>query len=224
MAFKLNTLNVGTGMVTTSRSHRLFYMMVVLLGVWMVSESFIAIEDAGERTLAIPEIDRAFVELKGNRTYRQGHLKPFTGWLMEHYEDGSIKSRSAMRNGLLHGVSEGWFRDGTLQVREHFLSGVSHGRRLKWYANGNRESEAMIVDGRLHGVFRRWHDNGILAEEIHLVSDQPEGLSKSWYPSGCLKAEVIMSHGKIESQKTWADGEMPTIPGGVESPQALEGL
>jgi len=159
------------------------------------------------------EVSRADLTARGGRLYQAGQGQPFSGWLVERYPSGSIKSRSALVNGLLDGVSEGWRTNGQLQVREHFHRGLSHGLRTKWYANGNKLSEVTIVDGKLHGTFRRWHENGNLAEEIELRQGSPEGLSRAYYPSGCLKAEVRMENGKPVERKSWKDGELMASAG-----------
>jgi antitoxin component YwqK of YwqJK toxin-antitoxin module len=134
-------------------------------------------------------------------------------WRIERYPDGRIKSRSAVSNGVLEGLSEGWHTNGVKQVEEYFHAGVSHGRRVKWYESGRKCSEAAIVNGKIEGVFRRWHENGVLAEEIPMANNRPEGLSRAYYPSGCLKAEATLRDGKVVAQQFWKDGEQPGVPG-----------
>ena len=46
------------------------------------------------------------------------------------YEGGTIQSRSHVLNGVLNGLSEGWYTNGILQVAEHFEQGNSVRRRL----------------------------------------------------------------------------------------------
>jgi len=155
------------------------------------------------------------VELsRTNLVLIEGHLQlvgadvPFTGLMVEHYADGQLRSRSAVSNGLLQGLSEGYYTNGQIQVSEHFIKGVSHGVRTKWYPDGAKQSEAEISDGKLQGLFRRWHENGVLSEQLEFVADQPEGESLAYFPSGYLKARVVMKDGKPVEQKFWKDGEM----------------
>lgn len=131
----------------------------------------------------------------------------FTGLLLEHHPDGTLRSRSMVVNGLLHGLSEGWYTNGQAQVSEQFQEGVSHGLRTKWYPDGARQSEAAIVDGKLHGTFRRWHENGTLSEQVEFVGGQPQGVSVSYFPSGCLKARVELKNARPIRQEFWKDGE-----------------
>ena len=132
---------------------------------------------------------------------------PFTGFMIERYSDGALLSRSAVSNGLLDGLSEGWHTNGIKQVEEHFKAGVSHGRRTKWYPNGQKQSEVTIKDGKLDGTFHRWHENGVLAEEIFMRLGSPEGTSLSYYPDGSLKARATLTNGRVSEQKFWKPGE-----------------
>lgn len=152
------------------------------------------------------------IRLDGRLVLRDNTNQPFSGWMTEHYPDGTPKSRSEIFQGVLNGVSEGFYTNGTLQVREHFVSGIGEGPVLKWHPDGARLSEGIAHQGQLEGVFRRWHTNGVLAEEITLKAGQPHGPSRAWFPSGSLKAEVELNEGKVVTQTFWKDGEKPPSP------------
>jgi antitoxin component YwqK of YwqJK toxin-antitoxin module len=151
------------------------------------------------------EVPRTQLELQSARLYQIGATNPFSGFMVERYPDGALRSRSAVTNGLLQGLSEGWHTNGQRQVSEQFKNGVSHGARAKWYASGIKCSEAGILDGKLHGLFRRWHEDGTLAEEVEFVAGQPEGASLAYFPNGALKARVVMHAGKITEEKFVSD-------------------
>jgi len=160
----------------------------------------------GENPAPSTEVERSLLTFNESRVRQNG--KPFTGFMIEHYPDGALKSRSAISNGVLHGVSEGWHTNRVLQVREHFELGISHGQRLRWDEQGHKVSEAQIVKGKIEGVFRRWHDNGVLAEEVAMKNGEPDGPSSAYYASGCLKTFVRMQNGKAIFRKSWPDGEI----------------
>ena len=148
---------------------------------------------------------------------RDGHLcrtndtQPFTGFALEHHPNGTLKSRSMILNGLLHGLSEGWFTNGQKQIAEHFTNGVSHGLRTKWYASGKKLSEASIVNGHFEGAFRKWHENGVLAEQIQFHNGEPEGTSLAWFQSGSLKARARLEAGRVLEQRFWKDGDSTDV-------------
>lgn len=178
----------------------------IILGTWLLRRPPAPVPNVPPPTTQ-PEVART------NLTFADGRLRvpsdntPFTGFILEHFPNGTLRSRSAVSNGLLQGLSEGWYTNAQLQISEHFKDGVSHGLRTKWYASGKKQSEAAIVDGKLHGTFRKWHENEALSEQAEFVQDRPEGLSMSYYPSGYLKARVLMREGKAVEQTFWKDGE-----------------
>jgi hypothetical protein len=133
--------------------------------------------------------------------------RPFTGWLVERYSDSVVKSRSWLSNGVLHGLSEGWYTNGTLQVREQFASGVSEGTVTRWREDGSKLSEGTAHNGKLEGLFRRWHPTGQLAEEVPFHAGVPDGLSHAWHPDGSLKAEVRHINGTLGDRHYWKPGD-----------------
>ena len=151
-------------------------------------------------------VARTNLVLLAGRLCLLGQTNTFTGLMIEHAPDGSLRSRSSISNGLLHGISEGWHSNGQLQVTEHFKTGVSHGLRTKWHPNGVKLSEGEIVDGKFHGAFRRWYDTGSFAEQVEFAGGQPHGLSLAYYPSGFLKARIKMKEGKVLEKNSWPDG------------------
>ena len=162
------------------------------------------------------EVAARELTLREGRSYWQDETEPFTGIIFENYPDGSVRSRSQLSNGVLHGVSEGWHTNGLLQIQEHFQNGVSHGTRTKWFESGAKMSEAMIDQGKIQGVFRRWHTNGVLAEEVEMADNVPHGLSRSFYPNGSLKAEVRLDKGKVTQQQFWKENEAPALAKSAE--------
>jgi antitoxin component YwqK of YwqJK toxin-antitoxin module len=131
--------------------------------------------------------------------------RAFTCLMIEHYPSGAPKSRSAIFDGMLHGVSDGWHTNRVLQVREHFVRGISHGRRVRWDEQGRKVTEAQIVEGKMQ-AFWRWHDNGQLAEEIVMKDGKPDGRSRAWFPSELLKTETTVVQGKVRETRDYARG------------------
>jgi len=168
--------------------------------------------------VVLPEVERSALVLKDGQLRLGDRI--YTGLMLEHYPNGVLKSRSVVSNGVLHGLSEGWFTNQTLQVSEHFVNGISHGERLRWDAEGRKVAAAQIVHGKIEGVFRRWYENGVVAEEVTMTNGEPEGLSRAWYPSGFLKAEVRLVHGQVKDQHRYKDGERRDADGALDKVRA----
>lgn len=151
------------------------------------------------------EIARTNLVLVSGRLQCVGQTSAFTGIMLDYDADGTLRSRSAVSNGLLNGLSQGFHTNGQLQVSEYFRDGVSHGRRTKWYSSGARLSEATVVNGKLQGTFRKWHENGTLAQQLELLDGQPDGEAVSYFPSGYVKARATLQVGKLVTQDFYPD-------------------
>ena len=155
----------------------------------------------------LPELARTNLYRLHGSWYQTGHTNPFTGVLLEFYPGGRPMSRSVVSNGLLNGLSEGWFTNRQMQVREYYRDNVADGVRTRWYPNGHKLSEATIVHGKIEGIFRHWHQDGSLAEESPMRAGQQEGVGRAYYADGYLQEEVEVRDGKVINKQTWKEGE-----------------
>jgi antitoxin component YwqK of YwqJK toxin-antitoxin module len=184
-------------------------LLVMLVGVAAVMKIRLwntqpAVGSTGVSSLAV---SRTNLVLVGGRLRILGQTNTFSGLMLDYSSAGTLRSRSAVTDGRLHGLSEGWHTNGQLQVTEHFKEGASHGLRTKWHADGSKFSEATIEEGKLHGPFRSWHPNGQLAEDLRMKDGQPDGLAKAYFPSGFMKSRATMRNGSVVEKELWKDGE-----------------
>ena len=147
--------------------------------------------------VAMETVGRDRLILRDGRWMRTDQTNAFTGMMVEFYPDGTLLSRSAVSNGVLHGVSEGWWTNAVLAVRETFREGRSHGVRTKWDLGGRRISAADIREGRIDGFHREWHTNGQLAVEVAMAAGKPQGVSRRWNPDGTLIGQWSLSNGVV---------------------------
>ncbi|HKJ91484.1 MAG TPA: hypothetical protein VJ960_10155, partial [Oceanipulchritudo sp.] len=170
------------GPVRNGKRPRFLVFLILLLAVLGVGVFLLSLPSDEP----LPEVERAALERIGDRLHLRDSGVPFTGMLVSFYEDGMLKARTEVRDGLLHGLSQGWYPDGKLEVREPFRRGVSHGTRVRWHPNGEMASRARIVEGELHGLFERWYEDGSLFQEIQMVEGRAHGPSRAFFPSGYL--------------------------------------
>lgn len=142
------------------------------------------------------ELPRAALVLKDGRLCLKDSGQPFTGAVFEQTTGGQRLSELTVRDGILNGLSKGWYDSGVQEVEEHFVDGKSSGLRQRWHANGKLKNEATIVNGELHGPYTEWHDDGSMAVRMNMVRGKGEGLSEAWHPGGAPKAKVILADGK----------------------------
>lgn len=153
------------------------------------------------------EVALADSELREGIRYLVTEDTPFTGVIIEHYEDASLKSHTGVRKGRTHGKSEAFYPNGNIQVSESFKNGISHGLRTKWYENGTKQSEGEIVKGEFDGVFRKWNENGQLVTEVEMSKGVPHGVSRLWNSDGNLELELVMENGKKMSRQSLPEGD-----------------
>jgi len=177
-------------------------LVLILIALWGWHGKFF------KQSISAVEATKGQLILRDGRLYFVNQTQPFNGIMIERFPTGGIQSRSAVSNGLLNGLSEGYSSNGCCVIREHFKDGVSHGLRTKWYDNGEKLSQVDIVNGKIHGTFRRWYENGTLAEQISMKNGEPDGLSFSYYSNGYLKAQAKLDNGKLVSQQFFEDGQL----------------
>jgi antitoxin component YwqK of YwqJK toxin-antitoxin module len=143
------------------------------------------------------QVSRNQLVLQQGRLMKTSQTNAFTGLMVEFYPDGTLQSRSAVSNGLLHGVSEGWHTNGVLAITEIFVSGTSHGTRTKWDAASNRIAETDIREGEIEGLHREWHTNGKPSLEVTMARGKAQGVARKWSLEGELAGQWVMSNGVV---------------------------
>ncbi len=182
----------GTGFLTMGRAR------------WFLVSGFLAaavltvILKPWQRELVPAEqVSRNQLVLQQGRLMKTSQTNAFTGLMVEFYPDGTLQSRSAVSNGLLHGVSEGWHTNGVLAITEVFVSGKSHGTRTKWDAASNRIAETDIREGEIEGLHREWHTNGKPSMEVTMARGKAQGVARKWSLEGELAGQWVMSNGVV---------------------------
>lgn len=152
-------------------------------------------------------MERKGLELRDGQFHVPGAATSYTGWLLDHYADGSPRVQSAVVNGRLHGESIGWFTNGAVELREGFQAGLAEGLRTTWHPNGEKRSQGQLREGRQEGLYQQWDESGHLMAEAEFSAGKPHGLSLAWYADGSLKAEARMVQGEVEERHFYAPGE-----------------
>lgn len=192
-----------------SRPGSALFVPVVLVGalVLVLVSTWRPLPPPPTSPVSLPELSRTNLFRYSGVWIQKGRTNPFTGVMLDYYPDGMLMSRSVVSNGLLNGLSQGWYTNHQLQVQETYHTNYSDGLRTKWYPNGQKQSEAWVTLSKISGLYRRWYPDGVLAEEIPMRDGQIEGLGRAYYESGFVKAEVTYHDGKVTDQHTWKDGE-----------------
>ncbi len=198
----------------------LCWLALAALAAGVVHLSKRAWVEAEGRPSAPVSVARSQLENRDGRLHRQGAADAFSGWMTDPFPSGTVRLRSAVLDGQLHGESTAWFTNGVVELREQFQRGLSHGPRLTWHASGQKRSEGFLEAGQQQGVYRQWHENGKLAVEAGFAAGKPHGLSRAWHPDGSLKAEALLNHGEVQVRHVYPDGTRwePTLMAATPTP------
>lgn len=173
-----------------------YRILVIGLGLAIVVGPMACQPRKETRELSIEEITRV-----GDLIYAQEETTPYDGWVVDHYEEGALRSRALYQEGTLNGLSEGWFASGALEIRETFVDGVSQGEKTRYYENGQLRSQGTVVNGEYDGLYRQWNEEGVLTESVALTNGVPHGVSQAWHSNGKVKSVVRMEAGvALESE------------------------
>ena len=189
--------NASEAYIRTKLALPLLAVLVLLIAAFYIGSTRNPEQAPNEPTI----LKLSDIRKENDLIYAPDETGPFTGVVVEYYEDGTLKSQTEVSEGKLQGLSEGWHENGQLQVKESFEQGVAHGLRQKWRPDGSKESEGTIQNGQFEGTFRKWHPNGQLAEEMQMTQGVAHGEAKSWHENGSLKATVTLDHGKVIKQE-----------------------
>ena len=112
-----------------------------------------------------PLIEKEDVEiLNGGILYRKNIDRPFTGRMLEKYDDGSIALESSYLDGLPHGQQLRRFENGKPALEAIFDQGVLSGVKTKWWENGKIREEEYWSGGEFFGR-RLWDQEGRMIRE-----------------------------------------------------------
>ena len=170
----------------------ILFLALLALVVGLRRSQTPGLSEAGVET-----VGRDRLVLREGRWMKTDETNAFTGLIVEFYPDGTLQSRSAVSNGVLHGVSEGWWTNAVLAVREMFREGRSHGLRTKWDETGNRIAETDIRAGEIEGLHREWHTNGKPSLEVTMARGKAHGLARKWSLEGQLAGQWVLSNGAV---------------------------
>jgi antitoxin component YwqK of YwqJK toxin-antitoxin module len=108
--------------------------------------------------------DEAIIQ-KNGRLYRENITdEPFTGSVVESFEDGSISLQTSYYRGVPHGQQIRNFPNGQKALEVNFDQGVIVGTKSRWWPNGMIREEGYWSEGKYLGR-RLWDQTGRLAKE-----------------------------------------------------------
>ena len=102
-----------------------------------------------------------------------GNPTPFTGTLVNHYEDGVLNGYVDFKNGLQHGKSVNYDEDGNVKHESEWLKGEIHGTS-KMFQSGLLRMETESRNGQRQIVKKYKNLDGKVTEILHFQNGKFE--------------------------------------------------
>ena len=109
-----------------------------------------------------------------------GDSTPFTGTLVNHYDNGVLNGYVDFKNGLQHGKSMNYDKNGQIKHESEWVKGEVHGTS-KMFQAGLLRMETESKNGQRQVVKKYESLDGKVTEVLHFQNGKYD---KSTYPSG----------------------------------------
>lgn len=140
-----------------------------------------AVDGCGEKVLENNELVQ-----RNGFWYEKNAEIPFTGKVVEYYENGQMAWENELYEGKLSGKCSIWDVDGQKLIMAFYHNGLLNGRTVNYYRNGKMSHEWNYRFGKKHGRINNYYDNGE------------------------MKAEAWYEDGKLLTVKCWDENGDPT--------------
>jgi antitoxin component YwqK of YwqJK toxin-antitoxin module len=96
-------------------------------------------------------------QLEGKWYYES---KPYNGFALIFYSDGSIEERIGFSEGKKWGRAQKFYKDGSRKYEAYYKANRKDGLAKNWSKEGVLIAESNFMDGVVHGVQRTWYSSG----------------------------------------------------------------
>lgn len=125
------------------------------------------------------------------------------GEYLRHYNDGTIRFKSRVKNGCYDRYIYAYYGGGRPQMTMSLKNCKVNGVVKNYLQNGNLKSEITVRDGRLYGPFKYYHDsasNGVYIQGT-MENGAFTGTVKQFDTAGKLVSEGKVTNGRMQILK-----------------------
>lgn len=149
----------------------------------------------------------------GQLKQRETPLQGGRGRVVETYhENGQLMNRIVYHGSkMADGVYVSYGANGKVSSRTHMKDGQMHGLSEVFHTNGQLYQRVRFVHDKREGEFTDYAPDGSLRARAVFVHGQPEGWSFESHDNGQVSQKVLYHQGDILSMQKWAPGGKPVI-------------
>ncbi len=117
---------------------------------------------------------------------------PFSGHVVEFYENGQTKSNTGYSQGLRERTTFGYYATGELKSKRDYTKGEKTGTHKGYFIGGEKRFEYTFQNGENVGTHYEWFVDGSLLMESNYQNGQPFGSQKVWRSDGKLRSNYVI--------------------------------
>ncbi len=89
------------------------------------------------------------INIRNGIAYKVNSDTPFSGVMVEYYENGQINRKENCKDGKLNGEWVKYYENGQIESKGNCKDGKLDGEWVKYYENGQIESKGKYIDGEM---------------------------------------------------------------------------
>lgn len=153
----------------------------------------------------IPSSQVEYAQLKLNRQKGIWALAetPFSGYALQFYPDGTLKSKTGFLRGKKQGLSLEYYPDGHLRQQAQFHQNKLHGYVKNWFGTKGHPLLALrhYHLGKPHGTYQKWYKSGQLFKAMHYDMGKESGMQQAYNENGSIYANYEARNGRTYGLK-----------------------
>lgn len=156
-----------------------------------------ACEAPQEESSQVPIIPNIIVNKTTSELVRKGPslLRSdtlYSGFTVDYYANGQLKSKTGYFKGLREGKSVKHYPDGSLLEKRDYRDNKKHGNHLGWWPNGNSKFDYHFEKGLQEGLSKEWHNSGQPFRFFTYEKGKEVGSQKMWEDDGTIRANYVV--------------------------------
>jgi hypothetical protein len=126
---------------------------------------------------------------------------------MKYYDNGLLKSKKSIKNGIYSGDFYTYYPDGRLESKGRWTNGEGNGYMEKYFQNGKIKQRANYKNDKLEGNAEVFHDNGAIQLRASYVGGEKVGKYHIYRDDGNLsELHLYDKTGRVYYIAKWEQG------------------
>ncbi|EOR94472.1 putative exported 24-amino acid repeat protein [Arcticibacter svalbardensis MN12-7] len=110
--------------------------------------------------------------------------KPFSGYIVDSYENHQVKMIASYLNGMQQGTTTTYYENGKLRDSRSYKENKSFGKHIGYWENGNQKFEFYYLNDKREGPNKQWYLSGQPYAFLSFKDDKEDGMQQAWRQNG----------------------------------------